>query len=331
MGRASKSGMNFTFVACFLMVLFTTAIALMSGYGSTFCHPCERHQVVKAEKRLKVSPCELKKDPGLYNHKLVEVTGFVSHGFENFTLFDPTCPEWPDTWLEYGGTAASGTMYCCGVTAARSRPKSLVVENIPISLVEDERFQLFDKLLQRSPDSVVRATIAGRFFSGEKISYPARVSWGGYGHMGCCSLLAIEQIVSVEPHTSIELDYGYYSDQPDLEKLGCGNYRFLTELREFENILKAQVLADSAQADWFFTDPQRVATERLAKLLMVDPNSIELKQTRKLQGRVIYDWHPRGKRTRYMVVVSRPYWLSFYAKDPKNVAWVVLAAFESCG
>lgn len=33
-----------------------------------------------------------------------------------------------------------------------------------------------------------------------------------------------------------------------------------------------------------------------------------------------------------MVVVSRPYWLSYYAKDPKRVSWVVLAAYESgCG
>jgi hypothetical protein len=33
-----------------------------------------------------------------------------------------------------------------------------------------------------------------------------------------------------------------------------------------------------------------------------------------------------------MVVVSRPFLLSFYAKDPKRVAWVVIAAYDSsCG
>jgi hypothetical protein len=30
-----------------------------------------------------------------------------------------------------------------------------------------------------------------------------------------------------------------------------------------------------------------------------------------------------------MVVVSRPYLLSLYAHDPKRVAWVLTAAFES--
>jgi len=33
-----------------------------------------------------------------------------------------------------------------------------------------------------------------------------------------------------------------------------------------------------------------------------------------------------------MVVVSRPYFLSFYAKDPNRVAWVLIGAFETfCG
>jgi len=74
-----------------------------------------------------VTVCELKSDPAAYNHKLVEVTGFVSHAFEDFTIFDPTCPSWPGVWLEYGGKAKSGTMYCCGVTADRHRPKELKV------------------------------------------------------------------------------------------------------------------------------------------------------------------------------------------------------------
>jgi hypothetical protein len=56
----------------------------------------------------------LSKDPAAFNHQLIEVTAFVSHGFENFTLYDPLCSGWPGVWLEYGGTAASGTMYCCG-------------------------------------------------------------------------------------------------------------------------------------------------------------------------------------------------------------------------
>src|SRR5271157_920765 len=63
-----------------------------------------------------VTVCKLKDDPALYNHKLIEVEGFVSSDFEDFTLFDPTCRSFPDVWLQYGGKTDSGTMYCCGTT-----------------------------------------------------------------------------------------------------------------------------------------------------------------------------------------------------------------------
>ncbi len=194
------------------------------------------------DQRLTVTVCQLKGDPAAYNHKLVEVTGFVSHAFEDFTLFDPTCSSWPGVWLEYGGKAKSGTMYCCGVSADRHRPKELKVEDISIPLTDDEPFRKFDKLIQppfRSGihGSIVHATLVGRFFSGRRIKYPKGSSWGGYGHMG-----------------------------------------------------------------------------------------------RKAQGRYVYEWKPADKPETYMVVVSRPYLLAFYAHDPKRVAWVVAAAYaSSCG
>src|SRR6267142_6829520 len=97
----------------------------------------------------KVTLCQLKSDLAKYNHKLIEVVGFVSHGFEDFTIAYPDCSSWPAVWLEYGGTASSNTMYCCGVTPSRTRPKQLIVEKFPIPLVVDEQFRQFDQLLQR--------------------------------------------------------------------------------------------------------------------------------------------------------------------------------------
>jgi hypothetical protein len=149
------------------------------------------------EKPAAVTICQLKSDPAAYSHKLVEVTGFVSHAFEDFTVFDPTCPSWPGVWLEYGGKAKSGTMYCCGVTAERHRPNELKVEDISIPLVDNDQFREFDKVIQppfRSGvhGSIVHATFVGRFFSGRLIKYPKATFWGGYGHMGCCTLLAIQ-------------------------------------------------------------------------------------------------------------------------------------------
>jgi hypothetical protein len=286
------------------------------------------------ERAESVTVCQLKEDPAAYNHKLVKVTGFVSHDFEDFTLYDPACPAWPAVWLEYGGTSKSGTMYCCGVTADRTRPKELVVENITVPLTDDGQFREFDKLIQppfRSGKfgSIVHAALIGRFFSGRQIRYPKATFWGGYGHMGCCSLLAIQGVISVDPQDRDDLDYGASADQPDIDKTGCG-YRDLTPLDPTEDLIKAQQQADLGERDWAFGDPQRVATDALARFAPVDEQRVAgLKQKRKAQGRIVYEWRPRKSGETYMVVVSRPYMLTFYARDPKRVAWVVIAAYQS--
>jgi hypothetical protein len=283
----------------------------------------------------KVKLCQLKNDPPAYNHKLVEVEAFVSHDFEDFSLFDPTCPTWPWIWLEYGGKSKSDTIYCCGPTAGKSRPHELTVEDIAIPLVENDQFKQFDKLIQPpfrsgSYGSIVHGTIVGRFFAGRKQTYPnGETAWAGYGHMGCCSLLAIQEIKSVDPQDRDDLDYGVSYDQPDISKAGCG-YSFLIPIEASNNILQAQQEADQGKRPWAFDDPQRVATEALiglANLKVQGP--LSLKETSKAQGRIVYQWRETTKSDPFMVVVSRPYWLSFYAHDPKHVAWVVVAAYKS--
>jgi hypothetical protein len=289
------------------------------------------------EQPTSVTVCQLKNDPPAFNHKLVEVTAFVSHAFEDFTLFDPTCSSWPAVWLEYGGTAKSGTMYCCGVTADRHRLKEMKVEDIPIPLSDNEQFREFDKLIQppfRSGrhGAIVHATLVGRFFSGRQIKYPKATFWGGYGHMGCCSLLAIQEIKSVDGQDRDDLDYGASADQPDIDKTGCG-YRFLTPIQPTSDLIRAQQEADLGGHDWVFDDPRRVVSNALAQCSKSKESSIEgLKETRKARGRYVYEWTPAEKAETYMVVVSRPYLLSFYVHDPKRVAWVVTAAYlSSCG
>jgi hypothetical protein len=184
-------------------------------------------RIALSEEPQKVALCQLVADRGAYNHKLVEVEGFISSGFEDFTLFDPSCSSTMDIWLEYGGTARSGTMYCCGVSADRTRPKPLEIEGISVQLAEDEKFQQFDRLIHKQPDSMVHATLAGRFFSGQRQQLsggllPGGYRWSGYGHMGCCSLLAIEKVLAVDPQDRQDLDYGAWPDQPDADKLDCG-------------------------------------------------------------------------------------------------------------
>ena len=278
----------------------------------------------------KISACKLKNDPAAYRHKLVEIEGFISHGFEDFTFSDPNCPYSPMIWLEYGGTVASGTIYCCGPSNARTRPKELVVDRIPIPLIDDQQFRQFDKLIHDAADTVVHATVVGRFFPGEREKFNGKSgNWAGYGHMGCCSLLAIQQVVSVDPHDRDNLDYRASPDQPDLNKLKCGTSQELgvpSTLATFD----IQHRAEAGENAWVLDDPRRVATDFLSQNLRIDKREIAVVET-KSPGRVVYEWHPVGKPYTYMVVVSRPYWLSFYATDQSKVAWTVIGAYRACG
>lgn len=291
-----------------------------------FCFAADSH----CEEPLRVTPCELKGSPGDYNHRLVEVTGFVSHGFEDFGLFDPGCPSWPYVWLEYGGTKKFGTMYCCGVSADRSRPKEFAVEGIEVPLTTDEHFDAFDKLIHDQPDTVVRVTLVGRFFAGKETRFPkGEVEWRGYGHMGCCSLLAIQQIISVDPHDREDLDYRSSPDQPNLGRVGCG-YQDLVPPWPYSDWVQAQQAADLQKNALDFDTPRQVAGTALIHLAKLDERTVaELKEKQRSQGRVVYELRIRKTKTRYMIVLSKPYLLSFYAKDPQKIAWVVIGAYKS--
>jgi hypothetical protein len=286
--------------------------------------------VLRCEEPLKVTVCELKGNPGQYNQKLVQVTGFVSHGFEDFGLFDLRCPSFPYVWLEYGGTRKSGTKYCCGASTDRTRPRPLVVEGTEVPLTTNESFDAFDKLIVTEGDTVIRASLVGRFFAGKEKHPPSgNVRWSGYGHMGCCSLLAIQEVLSVAPHNREDLDYRSSPDSPGLEKIKCG-YQGLLAPWPYEEWVKAQHVADQQESPTAYDNPKDVAAARLMRLAKVDERiAANLKETSRSQGRIVYEVNTNQGKTTYMVIVSKPYVLSFFAKDSQKVAWVVTAVYKS--
>lgn len=146
--------------------------------------------------------------------------------------------------------------------------------------------------------------------------------------MGCCSLLAIQEIKSADAQNRSDLDYGASADQPDIAKNGCG-YQLLLPIEQTTALMQWQQEADGGKRDWAFDDPHRVASDALSRLAKIDKASLTgMRVTREAQGRKVYEWKA-GKTAAYMIVVSRPYWLSFYSNDQKRVAWVPLAAYES--
>ena len=158
---------------------------------------------------LKVSLCDVTAHPENFVHKLVEFTVTASHGFEDSMVHDSRCP-WPKTgpgvWMEYGGKRSTATMYCCGISPKPYRADSLILDGIPLDLVEDDAFRSFDqrlhaKMSKRQSSNTVHATLRGRIFARYEgiMGTQQSLGWRGYGHMGCCMLFVVTQVISVDP------------------------------------------------------------------------------------------------------------------------------------
>ncbi len=278
-----------------------------------------------------VTYCEVSKDPVAYNHQVLRLTGFVTHGFEDFEISEPDCPtQGFSIWLMYGGKAESGTVYCCpGESGRDTRSKALTIDGVGVPLEDDQVFQQFRRLLQQERDTTVRGTFVGTFFSGNKVSRNELTYWSGYGHLGCCSLLVLQRIEAFEPHDRTDLDYtaesGWYEDE------GCkwGSEKNLKSvLVNHWRDESRKAIADQKEAErsrpWAFTDPQRVAIESLKTLYPNEPPV--LRKVTSTAARNVYRWR-KGKRA-VVVVVTRPYWLSHYSAS-QSVAWTTTMIKEA--
>lgn len=288
-----------------------------------------------AEEPAKVSACRLKQEPAAWNHKLVEVTGFVTHAARNFTIYDATCPTWPAIWLEYGGSINSGTVACCKSLADRQRRQPLQIEGIPLPLTDNQLFQDFDRAIQPpfpegQAGAVEHATIVGTFFAGQQIQNAAgQPYWGGFGYLGCCSLIAIQEIKSADTHRRDDLDYGESSEKLALPDPDC-TLRTLLPDEQTAAFLQLQRDADAASREWAFTDPAHVAADTLSRVAHLKAvNAGGLKLTHDSAGRKTYQWTAAHSAKTYTITLSRPYWLSFYAADPHKVVWVPVGAYET--
>jgi hypothetical protein len=274
----------------------------------------------------KTSVCELLHDPKSFDHKLVEVTGFASHGFENSGFSDPACDSrYRGLWMEFGGKMRTGTMSTVS-DLSRTRPEPAVVEGVSVPLDEDDNFKKFDALLHQGNGNLVRATVVARFFAGKENIY-GRKGFGGYGHLGCCSLFMIQQVLSVDEDRRPDLDYTGEPVQPT--KASC--YQFLTPIDNSSEDLEAQKAAESGKQAYAFTDPDRVAREEVAARVHASSTAaVHIKRLSVTPARIAYEASVTTSRTRYTLTLSRPYWLSTQAADHNKVAWVVLSDIATC-
>ncbi len=172
-----------------------SALALLLGHAAV-AHASASQ--TNGERPLKVSLCAVLRNPGAYNHRLIEISGKVSRGFEDFTLSDACHISSAEIWLDFGGKRGAQVEYCCGNTADPQREKPLVVEGIATTLTQDAKFQRFQDLTRgKSGYGDAQATFVGWFFAGKKQVLPSGTRWMGYGQMGVFSLLVIQRVLAV--------------------------------------------------------------------------------------------------------------------------------------
>ena len=315
------SSRSTTIRRCLLCILFV-AIATVT--------------IAAAEEPLKVTACQLKKNPPAYNHKLVEVTGFATHASHDFTFYDPNCPSFPAIWLEYGGTINSGTVNCCKTINDRHRSQELVIDNVAVPLTDNQQFEDFDKAIQPplhpgQSGAVEHATLIGTFFAGQQMQDPDNGHyWGGYGYMGCCSMLAIQEVKDPDTHWRADLDYGESNEKLDFHP-SCTLRMLLPEEQDAAS-MQAQHDAESGSRDWAFTDPARVASDALSHTTHIGRTNWPASSSPTT--------HRHARPTNGKPVILSPTW-SWSAVPtgspstptiPSRVAWVAVIAYESsCG
>jgi hypothetical protein len=161
----------------------------------------------RAQAAIHVTSCELIASPEKYSGKVVQVRARVNLVFEDFSLAQEGCEDaYPGVWLVYGGDEPTPTSST--VNDLSRKPGSVLkVNGRPIPLVHDDALELFrDRLnaIRISPIGDhpcydchlyrVTATLTGVFFAA--INDARQLN--GYGHLGCCHLLAIQQVSDVD-------------------------------------------------------------------------------------------------------------------------------------
>jgi hypothetical protein len=194
--------------------------------------------VSHAQSYIEVTPCDLVEHPEKYDGRDVRVRGRASIGFENFSLDTESCHDrLRRVWLIFGGDEPTPTMSTVN-DQERGTGSVLTVKGTRVPLKRDASLDLFTRrLVARRPEPSgseadrlrcfdlechlydVTATLNGVFF--------AAGGTLGYGHLWCCHLLAIEQVMDVDARRTSVPAGGKYACSADMWDLDAAEARQL--------------------------------------------------------------------------------------------------------
>jgi hypothetical protein len=222
----------------------------------------------QAQTPQKVELCELIQNAVKYDHQEIEVRAQVNEAFEDFTLEGEKCGDWTKyrpVWLTYGSDQPGPTPSTTNDNT-RQRGQYLKINGKVVPLVRDQSLELFKKRLFAAryvPNDAlqcwdracnfyrVTATLRGIFLAASGKSFEGK----SYGHLGCCNLLAIEQVSDVDAVRTAVPAGGEYKCSEEEWKIDDATLTRFTRRQQCAGfrdcqIVWAEYLAQIAEHHW---------------------------------------------------------------------------------
>ena len=284
---------------------------------------CLSPAIVSSQQRpFDTSPCGLLSNPDKYNEGLVSVEGLIVIGPEEFTLHDASCgDETGRIWLEFGGDVENPAM---PASSRRTSTRPRTFDGLELPITKDRDFDALQTLLRLARETgktkMVRATLTGMYFAGR----PGKSAGGGmvrtgFGRTGCCSMLVIEEVGTVEAALEDAVDFSPVAELAKPSK-GCTITQLPVPSREEAD----QLLRKSLEEDYqYLHHPSQVAARALAGTESIDAEAAEARLRTDSASGVLasYTWVAADGMKSYRVTVNRPYWLLQSLGDGDAVIW----------
>jgi hypothetical protein len=168
---------------------------------------------------------------------------------------------------------------------------------------------------------MLRATVIGKYFPGKPKTVGGEAMRSGYGHMGCCSLLVIEEVAKVGSELEEPVDFSPVPalTSPSLMK-GCTVSQIQVPPQEDEDQLERGSLEEEYQ---YLHDPKKVAARAIAVQESLDAETIEKRLQTEVatQSLSSYTWASPNGLTSYRITVNKPHWLLQTAAKGDVVIW----------
>ena len=172
-------------------------LAVLFAIGFLLCGAATFPQGVPVA-AVDVSLCNVAKDPKAFDGKSIRVKGTFHVSFEVFTVSEKGCDIENGAWVAFGGDVP-GIVTSLANDNVRRSGVDMTVNGTSYGIKKDDNFRRLYALLaaRRGEEAMYRvtATVTGVFLSGdEQKGGDGKTSFGGYGHLGCCSLLVIQEV-----------------------------------------------------------------------------------------------------------------------------------------